>query len=274
MSRREPWRAFGQLLLSLVLATTSLLSFARVSLAAWPQACTRDGLHNLFVGEYQPSSSLRGVYSEIEFFNEQLCVQGATPDYSWSLSWVSLEGPNSDSIPGVSIYQGGYAKCPPPEVGSCPWNGGASYYWYFFGWEEGPCGDAFNTGMVKAPKGNATAGIHDFQISKVGSNYYYWIDEVVQGSRPAWNLDECWGGTGPRLAEWTNEMLDQGDQNGGTVANHQSFANNQYQDATGWRRLNLPKLNPCRNNAQPSVWACYIATNRNDWFYSWDRRAP
>lgn len=241
------------------------------AVVAWP-ACDNLPFQNLFVGETHSVSNLKGVYAEIEYFNEKLCVQGASPDPSWSLSWVSLDGQNSDSVPGLAIYQGGYAKCPPPSVGTCPWNSGAPYYWYFYGREQGVCGAAFNTGIVKAPKGNATSGIHEFQISEVSSTYYFWIDHVVQNSRPQSDIDTCWGRI--PLVEWENEMADPGDQNGGTVSNHQSYGNTQFQDNAGWHAHSLSLGQPCQNNAQPSVWRCFVASNVGDYFYSWDTRAP
>ena len=32
----------------------------------------------------------------------------------------------------------GYAKCPKPEVGTCPYNDNNSYYWVFYAHEQGP----------------------------------------------------------------------------------------------------------------------------------------
>ncbi len=88
------------------------------------------------------SGTFTGVSSEIEWVNSHLCVQTGNNDQSWSLSWVSLDGPNSDSIPGISIYQGGFAKCASVDT-TCDANGGVSYHWVYYAREQGPCGDAY-----------------------------------------------------------------------------------------------------------------------------------
>jgi hypothetical protein len=261
--------------------TVCLVAVQLASIAAWDAAapdrtlawgaCDGQPYQNMFLGRGKTVAGLKGVYSEIEFYNERLCIQGANPDHSWSLSWISLDGINS-SAPGIEIYQGGYAKCPIASVGSCPWNNGASYYWYFYGREQGTCGVAFNTGVVKV-KGNATAGVHEFQISKVGSDYNYYIDHVVYDHRTTTQIETCWGHI-PQAAEWQNEMLDPGDQAGGQVSNKLTFGNNKYQDAGGWKNDNRPLGSQCDANSQAAVWGCTQASNVQNYFNAWDRTIP
>ena len=214
-------------------------------------------------------TGLKGAYAEIEYFNESLCTQGATTVNSWSLSWVSLDGPQSSSVPGIDIFQGGYAKCPDPTVGSCPWNAGITYYWVFYAREQGACGAAFNTGFIKIA--NAAAGIHFFQVSKVGSNYNFYIDEVLKYQRSLADIDTCWPGVS--AVEYQDEMLNNGDQAGGTVSNHQSFAEVQYQNATGWHYESRASGAACDANSFPASWRCnWDYTGHN--FYPWDARVP
>jgi hypothetical protein len=216
---------------------------------------------------------LIGVYSEIQFFEKSLCIQGppGTPRYhSWALSWVSLDGPQSSSTPGIDIFQGGYAKCPPSSVGSCPYNNGVSYTWYYYAHEEGPCGLAFNTGIKKLA--NVTSGTHFFQVSRVGTKYNFYVDEVLKYSRPRADIETCWPGVA--AVEWQNEMLNKGDQGGGPLSNYQDFGENQYQNSTGWHAANRTLNAACDANSYPAHWHCKTTGTEQDRFKSWDDRAP
>lgn len=222
----------GSLLLVGLVVAGGVAAAAAPSVAAWSATCGSTST-NKFLGNGKSGSGLIGVYSEIEYINKGLCVQGSSIIGSWSLSWVSLDGPQPN-VPGVNIFQGGYAKCPPASVGSCPYNLGNTYSWVYYGRKQGACGVAFNTGFVKI--GNVSSGTHFFQISKVGSQYNFYVDQVLKYHRSLADIETCWPGvTG---MEWQNEMLNDGDQGGGPVSNHQNFDANQYQNATGWHPAN------------------------------------
>ncbi len=260
--RTKTARAFA---VAAVLALGTL-SAVPASAAAWANCSGTSG--NKFLGDGHASAGLKGVYAEIEYFNESLCVQGATKVGSWSLSWVSLDGPQTGAD-GVNIFQGGYAKCPPPIVGSCPWNNGVTYYWYFYQHETGACGLVGGSPTIMKIA-NAGSGLHFFQISKVGSNYNFYIDEVFKYGRPASDIDTCWPGV--TAVEYQDEMLNNGDQGGGTVSNHQLFGNIQYQDASGWHLEYQTPGSACANS-NPTNWRCnWDYTGHN--FYPWDNRAP
>jgi hypothetical protein len=223
------------------------------------------------LGNGKSAGGLIGIYSEITYVNENLCVQGPDPLVgSWSLSWVSLDGPQDDATPGIDIFQGGYAKCPDPFVGSCPWNSGVTYYWVSYGHEQGACGAAFNTGFIKIA--NAATGVHSFQVSRVGTQYNFYIDEVLKYHRSLADIDTCWPGASQ--IEWQNEMLNNGDQGAGTVSKHLMFDNNQYQNSTGWHPQNRTLNTPCDANSNPTDWACNNSGTFADRFNAWDRRAP
>jgi hypothetical protein len=217
-----------------------------------------------------------GAYTEIKYVNKSLCQQSPTVQKykSWSLSWVSLEGPvDPDPLNGINIYQGGYAKCPDPvaSLPSCPYNGGVSYVWYYYAHHASTaCGMPFSTGIVKIA--NATTGTHFFQVSKVGTQANFYVDEVLKNHRPWTDISTCWSGVA--AAEWQNEMLNIGDQGGGPLSDHQDFGNNQYQTSTGWHPFNLPLSSDCPGNSYPAHWICKTSSNQADRFRSWDDRAP
>lgn len=257
------------LMLTLTLCgTLGVYAASPSTAAAWP-GCD-PATANKFLGNGRTSAGLKGVYAEIEFVNESLCVQGSPLRGSWSLSWVSLDGPQTDAVPGIDIFQGGYAKCPAPAVGSCPWNSGATYTWVYYAREQGSCGAAFNTGFVKIA--NAAAGIHFFQVSKVGANYNFYVDEVLKYQRTAADVDTCWPGV--TSVEWQNEMLNNNDQGGGTLANHQSFKNVQYQNASGWHNEFRALSSLCDANSNPAHWHCRWSSASATEFLAWDDRAP
>ena len=250
------------------LVVSSAWAMSATTADAWSASCVSPTA-NKFLGNAFYTSGLKGVYSEIEYIDKSLCVQGATRSDSWSLSWVSLDGPQDSGTPGVDIFQGGYAKCPPPSVGNCPYSYGLTYIWVFYGHEQGACGLASNTGFVKIA--NATSGMHFFQISKVGTNYNFYYDESLKYSRPQADVDTCWPGI--NNAEWQNEMLNNGDQGGGPLSNHQAFANNQYQTSV-WHDFNRTLGASCDANSYPAHWTCVSSSLDPNWFTSWDDRAP
>lgn len=223
---------------------------------------------NKFLGNGYSASGLKGVYSEIEYIDKKLCIQGTPRVNSWSLSWVSIDGPQSLSTPGIDIYQGGYADC--PFTGTCPFNNGVSYIWYFYGHEQGACGLPFNSGVIKLQ--NATSGIHDFQISKVGARYNFYYDEVDINHISQADVETCWPGVA--AVEWQNEMLNNADQGGGGLANRQDFRVNQYQNGTGWHPMNRTLGSLCDANSYPSHWHCRTSSTISNNFTSWDDRFP
>lgn len=224
------------------------------------------------MGNGKSASGLIGVYSEIQFTERSLCLQGppGAEMPSWALSWVSIDGPQDDQTPGIDIYQGGYAKCPSDRVGSCPYNNGTSYIWHYYAHEQGACGLAYNTGFRYDM--DVSSGFHDFQVSKVSGRYRFYVDEVQEGSRDASDIETCWPGI--VQVEWQNEMLNTGDQGGGPVSNHQDFRNNQYQNGTGWHNMNRTLSADCDANSYPAHWHCHTTSTTANTFKSWDDRAP
>lgn len=259
---------FGLGLILSVLLVHTVGAVAPRAAVAWSEPCNSTWA-NKFLGNGRAGTAIIGVYSEIQYINKGLCVQAfGSPVHSWSLSWVSLDG--RPAAVGLNIFQGGYAKCPPSSVGSCPYNNGASYTWVYYAHEQGACGLAFNTGFVKIA--NATSGTHFFQISKVGSQYNYYIDEQLKYHRSVSDISTCWSGvTG---AEWQNEMLNNGDQGGGPPSDHQEFGANQYQNGSGWHPANRTLGDYCDANSYPTDWHCRTSTVDANLFRSWDDRAP
>ncbi len=225
-----------------------------------------------FLGNGTSPSGLIGVYTEIEREGKQLCTQGSgTPVGSWSLSWISLDGSDTKSIPGINIFQGGYAQCPPPTVGSCPYNGGVLYFWDYYAHEYGVCGAAFNTGFIDY--GNPSSGYHFFQISRVGTQYNFYIDEVLRDHWSRAAIETCWS-SGIVGGEWQNEMLNDSDQGGGHVGNPQGFHKNQYQTSTGWHNANRTLGYKCDANSNTAHWHCNTSSTAANYFDAYDDRVP
>jgi hypothetical protein len=171
-----------------------------------------------------------------------------------------------DDTTGESL--GGYAKC--PSAGYCPYNSGATFIWYYYAHEQGACGLAFNTTIIKIQ--NATTGLHFFQISKVGSRYNYCYDEVEKTHVSQADIETCWPGVA--ASEWQSEMLNYGDQGGGGLANRQDFKANQYQNGTGWHPMNRTLGSLCDANSYPVHWHCRTSSTIANNFTSWDDRFP
>jgi hypothetical protein len=224
-----------------------------------------------FLGTGMTLSGLKGAYTEIEKLGKQLCTQGTTRYGSWSLSWVSLEGPAPTS--GFNIFQVGLARC--PQFSDCPYNGGALYYFSYFAWGNGgPCGTAvtqWNIEDSRVPNPGA-AGYHFFQVSKVGTTYNLYIDETFIRSRSLHDVETCWGGV--QHAEWQNETLNDNDQAGGHVANPQGFHKNQYQTSTGWHNANRTLGSACDANSLKAYWHCNTSSTSANYFDAYDERVP
>jgi hypothetical protein len=179
-------------------------------------------------------------------------------------------------VPGIAIYQGGFAKCA-NVAGSCPYNGGASYYWYYYARPQGNCGQASNTGVVKAAKGNAGPGQSNYKVAFIpidGQDYWaFWIDGSRQNTRPNNDVAYCWSG-GAKGTQVMNEMLDDNDQNGGSNSNYENFDSVQYKNGTGWHGMNWTLARDCDANSYPTHWGCIVSHTLNDTFKNWDDRAP
>ncbi len=146
-----------------------------------------------------------------------------------------------------------------------------TYYWVYYAHEQGNCGLAYNTGFIN--KGNATTGTHDFQISKVGDRWNFYIDEVLKYQRTLIDITSCWPAV--TQIEWQNEMLNSGDQGGGPLSNYQNYDANQYQSSTGvWHPANRPVLTNCDANSYPLHWNCLTDNATANQFRSADDRLP
>lgn len=134
---------------------------------------------------------------------------------------------------------------------------------------------------MKAPKGNAGAGTSAYKIisdvDEDGAGWFFFIDNAEQARRGPSDLATCWGNRGVIGAEWQNEMLNPGDQNGGTQKNRQLFEV-RFRTVTQWRRPNFGVGDQCGANSNPDDWGCKIANadgsqSSNQW-RSWDRNEP
>ena len=139
-----------------------------------------------------------------------------------------IDGANSAGVPGIAIWQGGIAACA-NIAGSCPYNNGNAYVWHFYGHEQGPCGAAFNTGVINDD--NPSAGADLYKIDHLGGYYGFYKNGTLEAMRSANDIEVCWPGAALG-AEWQNEMLDPGDENGGTTGNHQSWTTVQTRTTT------------------------------------------
>jgi hypothetical protein len=242
---------------------------------AWPN-CDTSPWYNHFAGMGRDVTDITGAQADIQWVNPSLCVQGGSPQNSWSMSWVAVVGDTPGGDLGISIYQGGFTKCANVS-GSCPYNGGASYYWYFFARpRDVGCGAPYNSGVIKV-KGNARSVQLNYKVAYVvidGSpKWAFWIDHVRYNTRPASDLETCWPG-GPNGIQVMNEMLDNNDQNGGTVGDHEDFDLVQYKTSTGWHGMNWTLGRACDANSYPTHWDCIVSSVNNDTFKNWDDRAP
>ncbi|MBA2719025.1 MAG: hypothetical protein H0U52_07270 [Chloroflexi bacterium] len=213
---------------------------------------------------------VKGAYTEIERLDKMLCTPQTTRYPSWSLSWVSLEGPASTGE--NNIFQVGFAKCPAFSV--CPYNGGALYYFSYYERATGVCGADFREWHVEdalVPNPGA-AGYHFFQVSKVGTTYNLYIDETFIRSKSVHDVETCWGGV--KSAEWQNETLNDNDQAGGRVANPQGFHKNQYQTSAGWQNANRTLGSKCNANSLPGIWHCNTSGTTANYFDAYDGRVP
>ena len=98
------------------------------------------------------------------------------------------------------------------------------------------------------------------------------INGSSQKSIISTDIDTCFGSL--VQAEWKNEMLDPGDQNGGTVGNHQNFSGDQYHDSNGWHVMNWALGRACDANSNPTSWRCSVSPSTSNLFYNWDVREP
>lgn len=253
------------------------LAFPESVAATWTASCTVDGYHNMYAGMGVSPTGLIGASAQVRWYDTSLCNQGPTPDYSWSLSWVALVGVSTQDI-----FQVGFGKCanvPTTSTSSsCPYNSGVSYHWYYYQRAGGgPCGAEFNTTFQKAPKGNASAGTYTYAIQQKsdtsGTYFAATIDGQEQTRRSTSDLNVCWQG-GITGAQYMNEMLDAGDQNGGTVSSHQPFSAITYQSSTGWHNTSWTLLRNCDANSDPTDWSCVVSSTSHNTFYNYDRRAP
>ena len=228
--------------------------------------------YNHFLGNGMTLSGLKGAYTEIEKLGKSLCTQGSNPPYpSWSLSWVSLEGP----APGGgqnNIFQVGFARC--PQMSVCPYYGGALYYFSYYERATGACGLDFSEWHVEDALvlNPGAPGYHFFQVSKVGTTYNEYIDETFIRSWSVHDVETCWGGV--QHAEWQNETLNDNDQAGGHMTNPQGFHKNQYQTSTGWHNANRTLGKACDANNLPAHWNCNTSMTSANYFDAYDDRVP
>jgi hypothetical protein len=211
----------------------------------------------------------QGVRVQVDYKPVKPCTQvgGSLP--SWILTWVGFEGVVLGGPYGVNIYQGGYATCGP----SCGYNGGKPYYWYFYGHETGACGMAANSGFVKV-RGNVPAGASDSLKVALGGDgdYHFYVNGTPYDSRTISELNICWA-EGIKNADWVNEMLNFGDQNGGSDAARQVWTDAQYRTGSStWNDIDRPLGGYCEHNSSPVDWGCRIKWDDHNSFRNWDAR--
>lgn len=240
--------------------------------------CTVPNTGAPVTGNERVASGQTGVYALVEVFNPARCSGSGPAVRSGSFSSVMLTGDVSE------VFEVGYVDCGPTWDDVCAENAGVPYYYYYYyvysrwGW-GGSCGSTFvSTGIVKAPKGNlgSTPVFHDFEVSKAANGYYYaYIDEVSQYGKAGWTIDDCWrDGAGVRSVEWSGITLDENDQVGGTVSNHQQYKAVQYKTSSGWHQVNRALGSDCDFEFNPPVHACGWGSTSGTFFNVWDTRAP
>ncbi|MGI8534553.1 MAG: hypothetical protein ACR2LP_06735, partial [Candidatus Limnocylindrales bacterium] len=84
------------------------------------------------------------------------------------------------------------------------------------------------------------------------------IDGDQQASRSVTDLGNCWGGQGIVAAEWQNEMLDPGDQNGGTSSDKQLLEVRFHTSGGGWNQPRFTVGDSCGANSNPDGWGCKV----------------
>ena len=111
------------------------------------------------------------------------------------------------------------------------------------------------------------------RISKVGTQWNFYIDEALKYTRTQTDITSCWPGVA--AIEWQNEMLNSGDQGGGPLSNYQNYDANQYQTSTGvWHPANRTVLSTCDANSYPAHWNCLTDNATANQFRSADDRLP
>ena len=214
-----------------------------------------------FEGNYKATTNIDGASARIEYVNEALCT-GFDPALhaSFSSSWVGIEAPSGAN----SLFQVGYDKCRGSPPGCAQAN--LSYFFWAEGWEASQtCGPASPPYPHKAPKGNATGGLHLFTVVKSGSNVVLKIDGDVQHTR-SWSIvTNCWGSVGD--AAWVNEVINFGDQSGGPNSDRQNWEDVQYHK-TSWQEHSGTS---CNVNGWPHQ-QCDWDSSPPDKFWTWDTR--
>jgi hypothetical protein len=70
-------------------------------------------------------------------------------------------------------------------------------------------------------------------------------------------------------------MLDNADQNAGTVSNRQSYSAVKYQNGSGsWQDISWTLGRDCDANSYPAAWTCSVSTSTHNVFYESDIRKP
>jgi hypothetical protein len=175
---------------------------------------------------------------------------------------VAIQGNTS-----FEIFQVGYDKCQGP---GCPQQN-SSYFFWAEGYDQSPsCGPASPPTPHKAPKGNATSGLHLFTVIRTGTNGVNLearIDGVVQRTG-SWShiVGICW--LTVYAADWLNELYNVGDQSGGFLANAQNWEAVQYHKGS-WTTKTATTCNVL------GPWAhqkCSWAPSPPGKFWTWDTR--
>lgn len=182
---------------------------------------TTHGVHlagNLLDFQFDPD----GATARIEYVNAQLCTgfNPAIHGASFSSYWVAL----ANASDPFNLFQLGVDECQGP--GCVQQN--SPYYFWAFGWDESPlCGLDRPPVPHKAPKGNATGGMHLFTVIKNTApaidQLEGRIDGAVQVDEPWAQFVDCWEAV-PHAA-WRNEVMNFADQIGGPISNAQNWEN-------------------------------------------------
>ena len=275
-ARARPRRSLLRTAAGLVAAVVLQLSLgSSVGRAAWSEPCDGVDFGYYYAGMSEDHANVRGAQTKIEFFNQGLC----TPNDgygSFSSNWVAIVGYDPLDVLRFNIYQVGIDKCQDP---GCPRDPPTPYYFYAYGrMASTTCGQSLAPFPWRAPKGDANTTTYAYRIEKEFPSgepaaYVLRIGGVEQNRRLTWDIETCWKGVDG--AQYANEVFDLGDQSGGTVSNHQSFAENRWKDSAGWHGMNRPYLDPCDTAPGQNDWQrCFVSSTRHDTFYSWDTRAP
>lgn len=250
---------------------------------AWPQTmqASAPGLCSSVPGSWQagvritPSGHAYGVAATMTNVNPALCDEAGHTYKSASAAWIALTELGYPTVEPYNIYQIGWLKC---QGSWCPWSD-VNYVWAYGHGGSAACGPEKAPSAVKI--GTAAASPTGYKIDRgrdLDNDIVYraYINGVVKSERLGVDLDVCWGSAGPARAVLADEVKQQTDQAGGTVASPQSWTSVIYKNGVEtWLGMNKTVGQNCTavgGMAELSTMRCTIGPTSGDRFRTWDTR--